>query len=222
MGFALARVALRRGARVTLVSGPTPLSPPEGARFVAVTSAQEMHQAVMDHLGKATVVIKAAAVADYRPRRFQGQKIKKGEESFSLSLERTKDILSEVGARKGKRLLIGFAAETHDLQRHAQEKLRKKNLDWIVANDVTEPGAGFASDTNRVLIIHRDGTIQELPQMSKEEVAWAILDLVAQRRGKKGGGHSGKQGNAVGMGRSARGAGGAASLPPPRRSRSTS
>ncbi len=192
MGFAVARVAMRRGAQVTLVSGPAQLIPPPGARLVSVTSAQEMHQAVMDHLKEATVVVKAAAVADYRPKRFHTQKMKKGEGGLSLSLERTKDILSEVGAKKGNRLLIGFAAETQQLRRNAQEKLRKKNLDWIVANDVTKPGAGFGTETNQVLILHRDGTVQDLPQMGKEDVAWAILDLVVRHRGKRGGGHPGR------------------------------
>jgi phosphopantothenoylcysteine decarboxylase/phosphopantothenate--cysteine ligase len=190
MGFALARVARRRGAQVTLVSGPTHLQPPYGVSFVPVTSAQEMYGAVMGKLEHATVVLKAAAVSDFRPARSEEEKIKKkGTELLSLSLERTPDILSAVGERKGGRIVVGFAAETRDLLRYAQEKLRQKNLDMIVANDVMRPGAGFQVDTNLVTLLHRDGTVEELPQMSKEEVAVAVLDRVVgyRARGRTGG-----------------------------------
>lgn len=184
MGFALALVAKRRGAEVTLVSGPTHLQAPNGVRFIPVTSAQEMYDAVMGHLEQATVVIKAAAVSDFRPARIEADKVKKdGVESLFISLEKTPDILSAVGANKGGRLLVGFAAETRDILSYAQEKLRKKNLDMIVANDLTRPGAGFQVDTNMVTLLHRDGTVEELPQMSKEDVAAAILDRIVRYRG---------------------------------------
>jgi phosphopantothenoylcysteine decarboxylase/phosphopantothenate--cysteine ligase len=182
MGFALARVAKRRGAAVTLVSGPTGLRPPPGVRFVQVESASQMRDAVMENLGEATVVVKAAAVADYRPEQIHEGKIKKEQENFVLSLTRTPDILAEVGARKGDRILVGFAAETRALLENARQKLIRKNLDWIVANDVTKPGSGFATETNQVTLISREGTLEELPEMSKEEVAWVILDRVLDTR----------------------------------------
>jgi phosphopantothenoylcysteine decarboxylase/phosphopantothenate--cysteine ligase len=182
MGYALARVALRRGAQVTLISGPTRLNVPDGARFLPVTTAQEMYDAVMKHLDKATVVLKTAAVSDYRPCRVRKNKMKKGDEKFTLALCSTPDILAEVGRQKGERLVIGFAAETKDLLVHAKEKLRQKNLDWIVVNDVSRPGIGFDADYNQVTILHREGTKQELPKMSKEDLASAILDLIVRHR----------------------------------------
>lgn len=186
MGFALARVAKRRGAAVTLVSGPTGLRPPPGVTFVQVESATQMRDVVMENLEEATVVVKAAAVADYRPEEIRGDKIKKEQENYVLSLTRTPDILAQVGARKGDRILVGFAAETRSVLENAKEKLIRKNLDWIVANDVTKPGSGFGTETNQVTLIGRDGTLEELPQMSKEEVAWVILDRVAStRKGRK-------------------------------------
>jgi len=182
MGFALARVAKRRGAAVTLVSGPTGLRPPPGVRFLQVESASQMRDAVMENLGEATVVVKAAAVADYGPEEIHEDKIKKEQENFVLPLTRTPDILAQVGARKGDRILVGFAAETRALLENARQKLIRKNLDWIVANDVTKPGSGFATETNQVTLISREGTLEELPEMSKEEVAWVILDRVLDTR----------------------------------------
>lgn len=178
MGYALARVALRRGAAVTLISGPSSLKPPKGARFVKVKSAEDMKKAVISVLKDATAVIMAAAVADYRPSKTSSEKIKKGKAAFSIDLEKTPDILLEIGKKKGKRLLIGFAAETENLVANARKKLKEKNLDLIVANNVKEPGAGFGADTNIVTIIDRKGNIEELPKMSKEEVAWRVLDWV--------------------------------------------
>jgi phosphopantothenoylcysteine decarboxylase/phosphopantothenate--cysteine ligase len=186
MGYALARVALRRGAQVTLISGPTSLDPPPGAHFQRVESVQQMHETVMEHLETATVVVKAAAPCDYRPAEVHSHKIKKRDEDLHLPLQRTPDILADIGRRKGKRLLVGFAAETRDLLKNAGEKLHRKNADWIVANDLTQPGAGFGVDTNEVTILHRDGSIEKLKQMSKEEVASAILDRIAAHR-KAGG-----------------------------------
>lgn len=180
MGYALAKVARDRGAEVILVSGPTELTPPEGVRFIAVESARDMYKAVMDNLPWAQVVIKAAAVADYRPQEQALQKIKKGtEEGLTVRLVRNPDILAEAGKNKGSRILVGFAAETNDLVKNAQEKLKRKNLDLIVANDVTRRGAGFAADTNIVKILDAQGNIEELPLMSKEAVAQRVLDRVA-------------------------------------------
>lgn len=178
MGYALARMALRRGADVTLISGPSSLKPPRGSRFIAVESAEEMKKAVISNFKGATAVIMAAAVADYRPSKASSEKIKKGKGAFSIDLKKTSDILLEIGKKKGKRLLIGFAAETGNLVANARKKLKEKNLDLIVANNIKEPGAGFGSDTNIVTIIDKKGNIEELPKMPKEEVAWKVLDWV--------------------------------------------
>lgn len=182
MGYAIARVAMRRGAEVILVSGPTSLPDPRGVQILRVESAQEMREAVMAHLDRATVLVKAAAVADYRPKKPVNQKIKKLSDEFLLHLERTPDILSEIGKKKGKQILVGFAAETEDLESHALGKLKEKNLDFIVANDLTQPGAGFEAETNQVKIIDRAGKIEDLPLMSKEAVAERLLDIVGRCR----------------------------------------
>ncbi|RLB30888.1 MAG: bifunctional phosphopantothenoylcysteine decarboxylase/phosphopantothenate--cysteine ligase CoaBC [Deltaproteobacteria bacterium] len=180
MGYALARAAALRGAEVMLVSGPTSLNPPRNVKVFRVKTAAEMRDAVLGHHAECDVVIKAAAVLDYKPRRQSKTKIKKLEEIQSLELVRNPDILAELGRRRsGKRsLLVGFAAETHDLMSNAREKLRKKNLDMIIANDVSREDAGFESDTNAVKIIHRDGRVEELPLMTKENLADRILDRV--------------------------------------------
>lgn len=185
MGYAVAEAAARRGARVILVSGPTALDPPREAQVVSVETAQEMYDAVLKHLEPATVVIKAAAVADYRPKQVARQKIKKDERVPEVTLESTPDILAEVGKRKGRRILVGFAAETHDLVANARKKLQRKNLDLMVANDVSQPGAGFDADTNVVKILDTKGGVDELALQSKGSVADRILDrvvaLLAQR-----------------------------------------
>ncbi|HUL30318.1 MAG TPA: bifunctional phosphopantothenoylcysteine decarboxylase/phosphopantothenate--cysteine ligase CoaBC [Thermodesulfobacteriota bacterium] len=179
MGYALAKIARRRGAEVVLISGPTSLSLARGdIQFVPVRTAEEMKKAVFAHLEGASVVIKAAAVTDYRPKVVSEKKIKKGESEYSLALEKTKDILAELGKKKEDRILIGFAAETEDLVAHAKKKMEEKNLDFIVANDVTQPGAGFVSDTNQVKILYPSGQVKDLPLMTKEETAGAILDQV--------------------------------------------
>src|SRR5581483_11470402 len=183
MGYALARVARRRGANVTLVTGPTSLPVPPGVDLVPVTSAREMALAVDRAYGRATVVVMTAAVADYRPRQALARKMKKDAARLTLELERTSDILGGLGARKGRRLLVGFAAETHDVVVEARRKLRAKRLDLIVANDVTAPGAGFGSDTNAVRLIDAAGRDETLPVLPKEEVAGRILDWIAARRG---------------------------------------
>lgn len=178
MGYSIAEAAVSRGARVILVSGPTPLTPPAGVEFVPVETAREMYEAVMKHFVEVDVVIKAAAVADYRPARVEEQKIKKREGELVLVLEKNPDILAELGRLKGRQVLVGFAAETQELEKNALEKLRSKNLDLLVANDVTRPGAGFDVDTNIVTIFYPDGSAEHLPQMSKIEVGHQILDRV--------------------------------------------
>ncbi len=181
MGYALAKVARRRGAEVTLVTGPTSLSIPcKDIKLLSVRTAEEMREAVLDHFDECDVLIKAAAVSDYRPKISSQQKLKKSEASILLELERTVDILREVGKRKGHRILIGFSAETENLISNAAEKLKEKNLDFIVVNDVTKLGAGFEVDTNQVKILFPSGEVKELPLMSKEEVSERILDEVTK------------------------------------------
>lgn len=179
MGYALAKMALRRGAEVVLISGPSCLRPPKEATFVAVESAEEMREAVIDNLKEASIVIMAAAVADYMSKKTASEKIKKDEKWHSIELEKTQDILSEIGKKKGKRFIVGFAAETGNLVANAKGKLKEKNLDLIIANNVKQPGAGFGVDTNIVTIIDNKGNIEELPRMSKDDVAWRVLDKVA-------------------------------------------
>jgi len=186
MGYAIARAASNRGARVVLVSGPTCLAPPCGVETVAVVSALQMRDAVMARVPEATVIIKAAAVADYRSADPARDKIKKGNsQSLELRLEKNPDILAELGRMKEDRFLVGFAAETADLLANARAKLQGKNLDLIVANDVTQAGAGFDVDTNIVRLLFRDGALEELPQMSKDEVANRILDRIVARLGRR-------------------------------------
>jgi phosphopantothenoylcysteine decarboxylase/phosphopantothenate--cysteine ligase len=185
MGFSIARQALMRGASVTLVSGPTALPPPNGVKFHGVKTAVEMRETVLGCVGDADVVVKAAAVSDYRPRESSAQKIKKGADVMSLDLVKNPDILAELGEkREGERyILVGFAAESEELLANATKKLRDKNLDMVVVNDVTSEDAGFESDTNLVKIIHRDGSREDLPIMSKDEVANQILDRIKVLKG---------------------------------------
>jgi len=181
MGVALAKMARRRGAEVILITGPGSLPPPRrDIQWVPVRSAEEMREAVFAHLEGSSVVIKSAAVSDYRPKAASEKKIKKGSSEYILALERTKDILEELGRKKGKRILVGFAAETEDLLANAKKKLLEKNLDLIVANDVSKPGAGFGVDTNQVKVLYPSGQVKDLPLMTKEEVAQFILDDVAK------------------------------------------
>jgi phosphopantothenoylcysteine decarboxylase/phosphopantothenate--cysteine ligase len=183
MGYALARSAQRRGARVILVSGPVNLAPPAGVELVTVKSAGEMQKAVMERVGDCTVVIKAAAVADYRPAERCGAKIKKISAELSLQLVKTSDILAGLGAMPTRPYLVGFAAETGNLAEFATRKLREKNVDLIVANDVSQADAGFNVDTNRVLLFFRDGRMMECPLMSKDYLADVILDQVGLELG---------------------------------------
>lgn len=176
MGYALARAAIRRGAEVALISGPTELEPPAGARLTSITTAAEMRHAVLEEFSGCTALIMAAAVSDYRPVDFARKKIKRGEGPIELRLEPNPDILKEISARKNGKMLVGFAAETGELVTNAAKKLKDKNLDMIVANNVSEAGAGFDVDTNVATILDRAGTVRSLPLMSKDELAEQILD----------------------------------------------
>ena len=187
MGYALASRARRRGASVILISGPTVLSVPRGVTYVPVSTAVEMRHAVMKNLKQSTIVIKSAAVADYRPSVCADAKIKKKDGPWTLYLERNPDIIAEIGKKKKERILIGFALESEDLIKNAKAKMLTKNMDLIVANDVKQKDAGFQSDTNIVKILDRDGGIEELPLMDKIDVADRILDrakMIIARRGK--------------------------------------
>lgn len=182
MGYALAEAALARGASVILISGPVPLSPPAGAKVVRVETAVEMRKAVLEHLEPATIIVKAAAVADYHLTRAPSQKMKKTAARISLELEPTPDILAELGEKKGDRLLIGFAAETENLREEARRKLASKNCDMIVANLVGQEGAGFDSDFNEVVLALATGELIEVPRASKREIADRIFDEALKLR----------------------------------------
>lgn len=177
-GFALAEAAQRRGAQVILVSGPTHLPVPPGVTCIRVQTALEMRQAVLAHYATADVVIKSAAVSDFRPLLTATEKVKKTDAEMSIPLERNPDILAELGAQKTTQVLVGFAAETQDLLANARQKVEDKHLDFIVANDVSDPSIGFASDDNRVHILDAHGEIEALPMMAKEVLADYILDRV--------------------------------------------
>ena len=183
MGYAIAEAAARLGAEVTLISGPSALQPPAGVEFFGVESAREMRQLVQERFPACDIVIKAAAVADYRVKNVSDQKIKKNDAELTLVLEKNPDILKELGEMKQPhQTLVGFAAETQNLLQYAKGKLEKKNLDMIVANDVSKPQAGFNVDTNLIKLLKRDGSIEELPLMSKKELAYIILERVMKLR----------------------------------------
>jgi len=177
MGYAVAKAAKLRGADVVLVSGTKDLEPPSGVEVIQIDSADEMFEAVMKHVD-ADVIVKSAAVADYRPANPSDIKIKKMPGDMALPLTRNKDILFEIGQVKDKQFLVGFAAETNDVIDNAKKKMEKKNLDLIVANDITATGAGFNSNTNVVTIIHKNGEEKALDMMTKDEVASEILDAI--------------------------------------------
>lgn len=181
MGYAIADAARQRGAEVILVSGPTNLTVPVGVRQHGVRTAIEMREAVLNEYEKVDVVIKAAAVSDYRPKHAHPYKVKKAEEVQTVELVRNPDILAELGQRKGKRVLVGFAAETEDLLANAQKKVLAKNLDLIVVNDVGQEEIGFQSDANKVMILHADGRMEDLPKMPKKQLAHEILARVVER-----------------------------------------
>ena len=179
MGYAIAEAARDLGANVTLISGPSALSPLAGVNFFKVESARDMRRLVLENFPESQIVIKAAAVADYRVKNVADHKIKKNDEELTLVLEKNPDILKELGQKKQKgQVLVGFAAETQNLIQYAQSKLEKKNLDMIVANDVSKPQAGFNVDTNLIKLLKRDGSIEELPLMSKKDLAYIILNHV--------------------------------------------
>ncbi|MBM4274220.1 MAG: bifunctional phosphopantothenoylcysteine decarboxylase/phosphopantothenate--cysteine ligase CoaBC, partial [Deltaproteobacteria bacterium] len=180
MGYALARVGRRRGAQVCLVSGPSALDAPHGVERVMVRSAVEMRDALAARFPQTDALLMAAAVSDYRPASSQPRKIKRGRQEVELRLAQNPDILKDIRGLKDKQVVVGFAAETHDLEAEARRKMADKGLDLIVANDVTRIDAGFAVDTNEVTVIHRDGRLVALPLLTKEQVAEKILDLVAE------------------------------------------
>ncbi len=180
MGYALARALSERGAEVTLISGHTHLNVPSGVKKVDVTTTEEMYNAVFENYKQCRLVIKAAAVSDYRPLKIAEQKVKKNNKLSTIELTKNRDILFELGKEKGDRILVGFAAETEDVIENAHDKLRRKNLDLIIVNNLKEPGAGFAVPTNRVSIIDRDGEVEQLPLMDKEQLAHRILDRIAK------------------------------------------
>jgi phosphopantothenoylcysteine decarboxylase / phosphopantothenate---cysteine ligase len=193
MGYALAAEAFARGADVTLISGPTHLASPSGVHLVRVVSANEMFNAALNQAQGADLILKAAAVADYRPEQRSRGKVKKetlrrklarggtGDRTISLRLVQTPDILEEIGRRKKPgQVLVGFAAETGDLESNAQKKLLRKNLDMIVANRIGGEGEGFEADTNRAIVMDRDGHRTDLPLMSKTEMARVLLDLASR------------------------------------------
>lgn len=179
MGYAIAEAAVSAGAEVVLISGPVTINAPAGLKLIKVESAEEMYQAAISEFDHADVVIKTAAVSDYRPKVTSAQKMKKQPGDELLELERTKDILFELGQKKKKQILIGFAAETEQVDEYAQGKLKRKNADLIVANNVTAEGAGFGTDTNIVTFFKKDGSSEKLPLMAKKDVAVKILEEAA-------------------------------------------
>jgi phosphopantothenoylcysteine decarboxylase/phosphopantothenate--cysteine ligase len=185
MGYALARMAQRRGAAVCLVSGPSALASPQGVERVLVRSALEMQQALATRFSQSDALIMSAAVSDYRPAGFAEQKIKREEEEMLVKLTNNPDILQNLGSLKTRQVMVGFAAETQDILQHAQQKLERKHLDLIVANDVSAPDSGFAVDTNQVTLIHRSGEVESLPLLGKDEVADRVLDRVAALLGDR-------------------------------------
>lgn len=178
MGYKLAAALQKRGAEVVLITGPTHLKPPYGVKTVPVNTADEMYNAVFKYYDRADLVIKTAAVSDYRPKKQEAQKVKKDQGALHLPLALNRDILLELGRKKNNQVLVGFAAETENVVAGAREKLEKKNLDLIVANDLSDPKAGFAVKTNRVTLINRAGQAEELPLLAKEKLAGLILDRV--------------------------------------------
>jgi phosphopantothenoylcysteine decarboxylase/phosphopantothenate--cysteine ligase len=179
MGFALARTAQMRGASVTLISGETLLTPPESVKYIQVETSDQMSKAVPDNFKRADILVMAAAVGDFKPQKTEKNKIKR-KDVLRIDLEPTDDILEKLGKIKNGRITVGFAAETNNLIKNAKTKLKKKKLDLIVVNDVTQPDAGFESETNIVKIIDRDNNVEELPKWTKEEVAHRIWDRIVE------------------------------------------
>ncbi|MCT4584879.1 MAG: bifunctional phosphopantothenoylcysteine decarboxylase/phosphopantothenate--cysteine ligase CoaBC [Peptostreptococcaceae bacterium] len=181
MGYAIATQAVKRGANVTLISGDVNLDEPRNlSKFIKIESAIDMYNAVMENLKYNDIIIKSAAVADYKPKNIADKKIKKNNEPMIIQMDRNPDILKEIGMRKEDKILVGFAAETNDLIENAKAKIEKKNLDFIVANDLTLKGAGFKTDTNIVKIIAKNGDIKDYPRLQKSEIANVILDRILE------------------------------------------
>lgn len=180
MGYALAKIAYHLGARVILISAKTQIESPVGVEIIQVKTAQEMHLEVLKAFKQTDAVISAAAISDYRTKNIASEKIKKGDNTLILELEKNPDILADLGRTKGNKILVGFAAETSDLIKNAQTKLKEKNLDLIVANDITKQGSGFGSDTNQVTLISQGDEIKHLPLLDKEDVARKILDEIVR------------------------------------------
>ena len=185
MGYAVAGAAAGRGAKTLLISGPTVLKPPDGVELINVETAAQMYEAVMKRYPDVDIVVKTAAVADYRPKDASSQKLKKHEGPLSLALVRNPDILAELGGKKNKQVLVGFAAETSDLEKNSLQKVTGKNLDFLVANDITQAGAGFGSDTNIVKFVYPDGAVKQMPLMDKTVLARRILDEALALRRKR-------------------------------------
>ncbi|MFB3894825.1 MAG: bifunctional phosphopantothenoylcysteine decarboxylase/phosphopantothenate--cysteine ligase CoaBC [bacterium] len=180
MGFAIAQAAASRGAKVILISGPTQQRVPYGVTFIPIKTAQEMFNAVKQYYPQSQIVVMTAAVADFRPKQAYHQKVKKEKAQLSIELARTPDILAELGKKKGKKILVGFAAETEQIIEQAKDKLKKKHLDLIVANDVSQVGIGFGSDNNAVILIPKKGEIEQVPISSKSDIASRILDKILE------------------------------------------
>ena len=178
MGYALAKVATSRGANVILISGPVNIRKPYGVEVIEVISAQQMSDEVIKRFERADIIIKAAAVADYRPKNYSENKIKKSSNNLFIEMEKNPDILKKVAERKGRKIIVGFSMETEKLEENALSKLKDKKLDMIVANDILTEGAGFAKDTNVVKIINKFGIIKDFPIMTKEKVADVIFDEI--------------------------------------------
>ncbi|MBP7330872.1 MAG: Coenzyme A biosynthesis bifunctional protein CoaBC [Firmicutes bacterium ADurb.Bin373] len=185
MGYAVAGAAAGRGAKTLLISGPTVLKPPDGVELINVETAAQMYEAVMKRYPGVDIVVKTAAVADYRPKDASSQKLKKHGGPLSLALVRNPDILAELGGKKNKQVLVGFAAETSDLEKNSLQKVTGKNLDFLVANDITQAGAGFGSDTNIVKFVYPDGAVKQMPLMDKTVLARLILDEALALRRKR-------------------------------------
>ncbi|MCI6190202.1 MAG: bifunctional phosphopantothenoylcysteine decarboxylase/phosphopantothenate--cysteine ligase CoaBC [Clostridium sp.] len=182
MGYAIAEEARDRGADVTLISGPTNEEPPIGVNIIKVTTNSEMRDKVLSLYDNSDIVIKSAAVADYKPKEYSNQKIKKGEGSLVIELVRDNDILKELGDKKKNQILVGFAAESQNVVENAKKKIEKKNLDYIVANDITSKDTGFASSDNKVIIITKEGEEFALEKMSKRKVARNLFDIILEKR----------------------------------------
>ena len=178
MGFAVAKAAEYRGAKVTLITGPANLLDPNNVAVIRVNTAKEMALAVFDNFEDYDIIIKTAAVSDYRPKDYAEQKLKKEKDELILPLERTQDILKEIGRSKKEQVLVGFAAETEHIERYAEQKLAEKNLDIIVGNIVGHPDSGFGADTNMVTLFYKGGTKENLPKMPKDDVANLLLDRI--------------------------------------------